>query len=209
MWTWWCIIWSENGFRNIQMSFLKHITRPWFWVFVAVSKPKGPERLFYILRKQTVCNDRRKQSIIFGSLQGSIYAVGGQKPSSSPTVANIAFSRTWRERPAHVNRKGIVKMFRRGVIRVVPQLYESWNPMWFVCELSIAQRENIRRCRSDERSIALLYFIHTDVCGPIDTASLGSSVFYHSQWRSFSLVYHFFNEKEVQGKRFAFYTTRR
>ena len=133
---------------------------------------------------------RGGRRLVTASLQRSLYVLDGSGSLTSSHAACIANLQLWHERLAHVNRRGIVSMVKRGVVDGVniSDLHDPDTPsVCNGCVYGKGHQAPIPK-KSTTRSSAVLELVHTDVAGPISTPSRGGARYFitfiddYSKW---------------------------
>jgi len=128
------------------------------------------------------------QVLATGILEGSLYFLKGAAQVVKNESAHIASLQLWHERLAHVNHQGVSSMVSRGIVRGVKIGTRSQIGTCVGCISGKAHRSVIPKERTSERATGILDLVHTDVCGPIEVASVGQSRYFvtfiddHSGW---------------------------
>ena len=108
------------------------------------------------------------QVIATGHLDVSLYVVQTKRLSQTHESAFVASLQLWHERMAHVDKRGIAQMVHR----------KSTDMICDGCAQGKAQRSDIPKVRTSDRSSMLLGRVHSDVCGPVEVPSLGGSRYF-------------------------------
>lgn len=114
-----------------------------------------------------------------GKQNGSLYslAASGGKRSEVIGPAHTASMKLWHERLCHVHSREISEMVRAGIVEGV-EVSRGANES--VCESCIdgkAHRSTIPKVGASPRSSSFLQVVHSNVCGPMQLESIGSSSF--------------------------------
>ena len=135
---------------------------------------------------------------IIGTKEGVIYKLKGH---SEATLIHDTTSRCelWNRRIAHINYK-----YLAHVSKVVTYLPDVKIDFEGICK-GYAKGKNIKNPfpKSDTKLEGSLEFIHSDVCGPMQSTSLSGYVYYVTFIDSYSRktwVYFFKSKYEVFGK---------
>lgn len=87
-------------------------------------------------------------------------------------MVNTSSSPTWYEQLANVIEMEIVQMFRKGVVRGETQIPEIEGPKCPACLLGEVYKAKNTERRPTECSPELWNLVHTNVCGPMNAASI-------------------------------------
>ncbi|CDF39395.1 unnamed protein product [Chondrus crispus] len=126
--------------------------------------------------------------------------------------AHVVTLQTLHERMAHVNVQGIASMIHNNVVSginvrqsdVITAIYPTSDNHSFICPACVfgkATRSVIPKQRSSSRAQNCLDLVHSDVCGPLEVQSVGSSRYFitfvddHSTW---VVVYTMRNKSEAK-----------
>ena len=112
-----------------------------------------------------------------GSLNGSSYVVNTKSISSWKDPALVTTTvQLWHERMGHVDKRGITQMDRRGIVHGLKFKSQAVNSICEGCVKGKAHRSPIPKERTSVRASAVLDRVHSDVCGPVETFSIGKLV---------------------------------
>ena len=135
-----------------------------------------------------------KVIVATGKLKGSLYEIEA-KPLKPPREnAVLASLQLWHERLAHVDKRGIAQMARRGVVKDLNMAHDMTESVCDACAKGKATKTNIPKDRTSNKATGTLDRVHSDVCGPLEVPSLaGSRCFVtfideHSNWVTIYLL---------------------
>ena len=116
--------------------------------------------------------------IATGTLNGSLYFVNTKKVQKPKESAFITSLQLWHERMAHVDKRGITQMARRGIVNGLKLESHGSTPLCEGCLKGKSHKSPIPKVRTSQRALAMLDRVHSDVCGPIEIPSLGGSRYF-------------------------------
>ena len=76
---------------------------------------------------------------------------------------------------AHVDKRGITQMARRGIVHGLKLKSQTVNSICEGCVKGKAHRSPIPKERTAVKASAVLERVHSDACGPVETCSIGGS----------------------------------
>ena len=147
---------------------------------------------------------RDSNTIATGTFRNGLYTLDCTKPpvqapSDNPDTALVASLKIWHKRLAHASVSGIKSMVARGVVKGID--IPPKNPD-FDCEgcvLGKSHRTAIPKI-SNSRASQPLELVHSDVCGPIETESVGGARYFVSfidDYSKWTVVYFMRRKSEV------------
>ena len=135
------------------------------------------------------CEIRKGPKLVAtGKLEGCLYTLETKRLSSTVDSAHVASLQLWHERLAHVDRRGIAQMVRKGVVKGIQISNSDSQGDCMACIQGKAHRAAIPAVRTSARASGMLDRIHSDVCGPMEEVSIGGSRYFvsfideHSSW---------------------------
>ena len=127
-------------------------------------------------------------TVATGSLDGTLYVMQTKQVPVHREQAFVSTLDLWHARMAHVDKRGIAQMANRGVVNGLDIKRSYGSTICDDCVVSKAHRSSIPKERSSELAKGILDRVHSDVCGPVETPSIGGSRYFvtfideHSNW---------------------------
>lgn len=168
----------EDRPRNLRLCNVLHVPHLGYQL---LSVPKIVERGLSVNFNKSKCLITKGfETVASGSSEQSLFILDLFKQPLSSNIAPPADLQLWHERLAHVNRRDIIQMARRGVVKGISESQVTEKNTNEVCKGCIYGKGHQAPLpkSSSTRTSAALELVHTDVAGPISTPSLGGSRYF-------------------------------
>eukprot|EP00253_Pinus_taeda_P025231 PITA_25231 len=97
-------------------------------------------------------------------------------PVRALTVASLTIEELWHQRFGHINYNDLLLLQKKEMVRDLPMLKQVHNDC-DVCTLGKMHREEFR-VRVEKKQRDILELVHADLCGPMQTKSLGGALYF-------------------------------
>ncbi|KAH9699562.1 hypothetical protein KPL71_024410 [Citrus sinensis] len=130
--------------------------------------------------------------VMKGNMSNGLYVLQGSAVTGDVAVSNQKLNKTmlWHMRLGHMSEKGLIELSKHGVLGV-----DKIKPLKFCEDCVLGKSSRVKFSTGIHNSKGTLDYIHADLWGPVQTASLGGARYFLSLIDDFSRMVWVFSLK--------------